>query len=127
MDETVVMLVCRSNAYQPSMKIKTTFLILAISALTLFVSQVNAQDSTAKADASAQADLNKERMDDAKSDNKDAKAKAKEARRVGKEADYAEKTSRDALKAEKKAQKARKHATKQSKKADDARTKSDKN
>jgi len=109
------------------MKLKTTITILALSTLTLFASGVYAQDSTAKANANTQENLNRERMDDAKSDNRDAKAKAREARRVGKEADYAAKTSKNALKAEKKAQKARKNATKQSKKADDARTKSDNN
>lgn len=75
----------------------------------------------------AEAQLNKDRADDAKAINREYKAKAKEAQRIEKEANYASKQARKAEKMEKRAQRARKDAEKQSRKATKAAKKSDRN
>jgi hypothetical protein len=121
------------------MKLKTIFLTLTMGALSLFTSDLYAQESSTVSGSTDsaqamyrndQAALEKandeEKMADIKDARRETKAKAKEARRVEREASAAARESKNALRAERRAQKARKQADKQAKKAEKARERADK-
>jgi uncharacterized protein (DUF3084 family) len=113
------------------MKYKTVFSTLALSAASLFIGELYAQNlpplTKAEDQAQAQKSQEAEKMTAVKNEQAETKAKAREAQRVGEEADDAAKQSKDAVKAEKKAQKSRKKADKQAQKAKAARDKSNLN
>lgn len=125
------------------MKNKNIMLMAAMSLLSLFSSELFAQERNdmskaeiAHADSLAAVSLKEEQVqqtNDAntiaeyKIDRNQTRAKARDAQRVENEANAAARESRSALRAEKKAQKARTDATRQAKKASKAREKSDKN
>jgi len=69
----------------------------------------------------------KNRMDNAKDENKETRAKAKQSKRIERDASNASDATKKALKDERKAQRARKKANQQAKKASEARDKSDRN
>lgn len=125
------------------MKYKKILSLIAVSAASLFVFELFAQDSPVskfeykrmdslqaiyeRDQAQTQKAENAEKMTDAKKEQVETKAKAKEAQRIEDEADDAAKQSKDAVRTEKKAQKLRKQADKQAEKAEAARDKSDLN
>ena len=78
-------------------------------------------------EAQTQDTRDKNRMADAKEDQKRTKAKAKNAQRIESDANDAARESRYAVRAERKAQKSRKQADKQEEKAAQAREKSNNN
>ena len=126
------------------MKYKTILSTITLSAASLFICELYAQDlppltnseynhrdslQTAykKDQAQTQKTQDVEKMHDVKTEQADTKAKSKEADRIQEEAADAAKQSNDALKTEKKAQKSRRKADKQAEKAEAARHKSDLN
>jgi hypothetical protein len=126
------------------MKYKKIFLVLTLTAASLFTFEAFAQSSQAMSKdqydsiKSSQADYKRdqiqtqkekdaETISDAKADRSDTKARAKEAARIDNEAQDAANQSKKALRAEKKAQKQRKQADRQAEKAETAREKSNLN
>lgn len=122
---------------QNTMKIKTIFLTLAISALPLSTYVLYGQTGSpqnndtsgiiTKYEAKQQQERDKQRMNDASAAKKQSQADARQTRKVNRDAENASKESKKAYRDEKKAQKARKNSTEQAKKAADARKKSDSN
>lgn len=122
---------------QNTMKIKTIFLTLAISALPLSTYVLYGQTGSpehndtsslvTKQEVKQQQERDKQRMNDASAAKKQTQADARQTRQVNRDAENASKESKKAYKEEKKAQKARKNSTKQAEKAAQARKKSDSN